>query len=207
MNRPSRPKRSKNSGSSRHRKVRTGELRIIGGRWRGRRLPITEAEGLRPTTDRTRETLLNWLAPHLAERRCLDLFAGTGALGIEALSRGAHSCDFVETDTGAATRLRESLTTLDAGAQSRVHQADALAYLVSGAGPWDLVFIDPPFAGDLLARTLAALDRASLTNDALMYVECAADEPAHEIDGWQCLREKTAGEVRYGLWERGAGDV
>lgn len=203
MNRSSRPRRSKSSGSARHHRARTGELRIIGGRWRGRRLPITEAEGLRPTTDRTRETLFNWLAPHLADRRCLDLFAGTGALGIEALSRGAHSCDFVESDTSAATRLRESLTALDAGAQGRVHQTDALAYLVSGSDPWDLVFVDPPFAGDLLARTLGALGQAPLADDALMYLECAANQPAHEIDGWECLREKTAGDVRYGLWERG----
>lgn len=202
MNRPSRPNRRKTPNSSGRGSSRAGQLRIIGGRWRGRRLPITDADGLRPTTDRTRETLFNWLAPQLADRRCLDLFAGTGALGIEALSRGAAHCDFVERNGDAAQRLRDALSTLDARPLGQVFETDALTFMESGAGPWDLVFVDPPFHSDLLERTLASLDRAPLAEDALIYLECAATTPAPDLPGWQCLREKTAGDVRYGLWER-----
>ena len=124
-----------------------GSLRIIGGQWRGRKLPFDSVEGLRPTPDRVRETLFNWLTPDLPGARCLDLYAGSGALGLEALSRGAGSCQFVESIATAADNIKQHLTTLQAE-QGRCLQISAGEYLQRGPdqqGSFDIVFLDPPF--------------------------------------------------------------
>ena len=136
-----------------------GSVRIIGGRWRGTRLPVVDADGLRPTSDRVRETLFNWLQPVLRGARVLDLFAGSGALGFEAVSRGAGSAVLVERDARLAAMLRDSLARLDAGGQVEVAQSDALAWL-RGPAPkqrFDVVFVDPPFAAALWPAVLEAL--------------------------------------------------
>lgn len=189
----------------------TGMVRIIAGQWRGRRFPVADLPGLRPTTDRIRETLFNWLAPELAGRRCLDLFAGTGVLGLESLSRGAASCVFVEQQTPAVQLLRDTLTTLQAQAQAQVIQSDALAYLNTLVTaepaqqieqmPFDLVFLDPPFDGDLLQQTLTRLaDSALLSSKAIVYLEFAPGTQLQLPSDWTAWRSKRSGEVMYALY-------
>jgi 16S rRNA (guanine966-N2)-methyltransferase len=176
-----------------------GELRIVAGQWRGRRIPVPALPGLRPTPDRVRETLFNWLAPRLPGSRCLDLFAGTGALGLEALSRGAAGCVFVESSPAAARCLRETLATLQAdGASCQV--AEALAWLGQAEELFDLVFLDPPFDSDLLAPALAVIDaRGLLAAGGRVYVEAPAGQAIALPAGWELLRERRAGQVRFGL--------
>ncbi len=179
-----------------------GKLRIIGGQWRGRRLPIPHLPGLRPTTDRTRETLFNWLAPEIAGRHCLDLFAGSGALGLEALSRGAATCVFVDNQRRAVAHLEASLDALAAGDRGRVWAGDALEFLDRGLLPvdTDLVFLDPPFDSKLLDRALERLVPL-LPGDALIYLEHAVGEHPATVGGWRERRSKAAGGVVYTLLE------
>lgn len=178
-----------------------GRLRIIGGRWRGRRLPVADQPGLRPTSDRVRETLFNWLAPVVEGSRVLDCFAGSGALGLEAASRGAASVVLIERSAPVAEILRANVAALSAD-QVEVHRADALQWLArTRSAPVDLCFLDPPFAAGLLAGTLERLiDGGWLAADALIYIETddAAGRPELPA-GWHWLREKRAGQVRYGL--------
>jgi 16S rRNA (guanine966-N2)-methyltransferase len=146
-------------------------VRIIGGTLRGRRLPVIADAGLRPTPDRVRETLFNWLAPHIEGSRCLDLFAGCGALGVEALSRGAAHCTFVETGHAAARSLATTLDTLGLAARARLVMGNARRFLgTTPAGPFDIIFLDPPFDSGLLAPCLADLP-AILAPRAWIYVE------------------------------------
>lgn len=180
------------------------QLRVIGGQWRGSRLEIGDNPALRPTADRIRETLFNWLAGRIANARCLDLFAGSGALGIEALSRGAAHCDFVESDPHTAGLIETQLGRLGAGDTGSVHTGDALS-LAPPKAPWDIVFIDPPFAAELTAPVLEQLRAPGfLAEDADIYVETARDDLAmdHGFDGFEIWRDKCAGEVRYGLLQR-----
>jgi len=180
-----------------------GKLRIIGGRLRGSRLEIPDAPGLRPTPDRVRETLFNWLMPIIEGAQCLDLFAGTGALGIEALSRGAAAVDFVETDTRLAQSLRATLSRLKQDAT--VFRADAAAFLAEGPKQYDVVFLDPPFAAQLwtpIAQQL--LQHGRLKTDAWLYVECPADDIPSLPDDFRLHREGIAGAVRYALYRRSA---
>lgn len=176
-----------------------GHVRIIAGQLRGSKLPVADAPGLRPTGDRVRETVFNWLQNRIAGRRVLDLFAGTGALGFEAASRGAAEVVLVERDPALAASLRASATRLGC-ANVRVDSADALAWLGRpGQARFDLVFLDPPFAADLWAPVAAAL-APWLADSALIYVECPATAtptlPAH----WRLHREGRTREVRYGLY-------
>ncbi len=178
-----------------------GRLRIVAGKWRSRLLPVADVEGLRPTSERIRETLFNWLAPTLAGANCLDLFAGSGALGLEALSRGAGSVVFVERSKVAVTALQECLRMLDAQ-EASVINADAQAYLAGTvAQKYDLVFLDPPFAADLLQDLCRLLAGGGwLASGASIYVEQDRNQAIPELpDGWQVLKEKTTGNVRYSL--------
>jgi 16S rRNA (guanine966-N2)-methyltransferase len=175
-------------------------LRIIGGQWRGRKLRFADGEGLRPTTDRVRETLFNWLQPLIHGARCLDLFAGSGALGLEALSRGAGEVIFVETNPRAIGALRENLALLEAE-NGRVQPGDALLFLRGPARPFDVVFLDPPFHRDLLTPALKLLDEGGwLAAGAHIYIELEAEggEPGLPA-GWELLRSKRAGQVAYHL--------
>jgi 16S rRNA (guanine966-N2)-methyltransferase len=176
------------------------ELRIIGGEWRGRRIRFPRRPGIRPTPDRVRETLFNWLAPVVEGRRCLDLFAGSGALGLEALSRGAAAVTFIESDRVTADRLRETVSTLAPG-RAVVLQADALRWLEGPQQGFDLAFLDPPFETGLLAAALGKLDTGGwLTPDAYVYLEAPAkDGPPPLPAGWLLHRSGRAGAVGYHL--------
>jgi len=182
-----------------------GALRIIAGEWRGRRLPVADAAGLRPTPDRVRETLFNWLAPVLPGMRCLDLFAGTGALGLEALSRGARQACFVEVQPALALALEQLLARLGCGpGRASVACRDALHYLAGPPEPFDLVFLDPPFGAMDLGRLCTLLDGGWLADGAFIYLEMAREASLPPLPaGWKLLREKEAGQVRYALARRG----
>lgn len=185
------------------RRQSANQLRIIGGQWRGRRLCFPDAPGLRPTPDRVRETLFNWLAPVLPGARCLDLFAGSGALGIEALSRGATEVVFVERHPGAVRALRENLGRLNAQG-AWVEHTEALDWLRRPCAPFDIVLLDPPFGQGLLKPACAVLEQGGwLTSTAWIYLEAETGLhplplPAH----WTLHREKTAGSVTYRLVRR-----
>lgn len=184
------------------------QVRIIGGRWRGRKLTFTPADGLRPTGDRIRETLFNWLAPFVAGARCADLFAGSGALGLEALSRGAAHCDFVDTNGVALAQIAGHLRTLGADHSGSCHRITAQQFLQQAAQPYDIVFIDPPFKLQMVESVCASLaDSRLLTSTALVYVETAAPEAALTFpSGWSVHREKIAGGVSYRLFDNEGTD-
>jgi 16S rRNA (guanine966-N2)-methyltransferase len=187
--------------ASSKKKPRPGRLRIVAGKWRSRLLDIADVAGLRPTSERIRETLFNWLSPTIPGARCLDLFAGTGALGLEALSRGAGDVVFVEKSPVAAKVLRDNVQVLDASTAD-VRQANALAFLEAPAGKkFDIVFLDPPFAADMLGDLCRLLDEASvLCSGALVYLEEDRARPETDLPpGWRILKSKTAGNVRYSL--------
>ena len=176
-----------------------GVLRIIGGTWRSRRLSFPGCPGLRPTPDRVRETLFNWLQPWLPGASCLDLFAGSGALGLESLSRGAGQVVLVEQDGAAVSALRANLALLEARA-AEVVQADARVYLQGPARPYDIVFLDPPYASGLLAECCARLASGGwVRQQGLIYLEAAADETLPLPVTWTLLRSKRAGQVGYHL--------
>jgi len=179
-----------------------GQVRIIGGRWRGTRLPVADAPGLRPTPDRTRETLFNWLAPALPGARALDLFAGSGALGFEALSRGAGEALLVERDPRLCEALRGVARRLPGGEAAAVVQADAVAFLDAPVhGRYDVVFLDPPFADDLWGRVLARLD-AWTADRAWLYLESPLQRSI-DAPGWSPHREGRSRETRHALYRRG----
>lgn len=189
-------KSPRNSGAA-------GQIRIIGGQWRGRKLPVPDSAGLRPTTDRVRETLFNWLAPDIQEARCLDCFAGSGALGLEALSRYAASATLLEMERAVAQQLSQNVQTLRA-TQAKVVQTNTLQWLSQTGEPFDVVFVDPPFRKGLLQETLALLEQNGwLADNALIYVESEVENgtpgaPAN----WDLYREKIAGQVAYRLYQR-----
>jgi 16S rRNA (guanine966-N2)-methyltransferase len=179
-----------------------GELRIIGGTWRSRRLVFPASEGLRPTPDRVRETVFNWLTPHLPGAACLDLFAGSGAFGFEALSRGAARVVLVEKRLEVVEALRHNRGQLKADQADIVH-ADALQYLRGPAAAFDIVFIDPPYDSGLLGPCLELLDtRGWLKPDASIYLEAPRAVEPSLPGSWQLLRSKTAGQVGYHLARR-----
>jgi 16S rRNA (guanine966-N2)-methyltransferase len=180
----------------------SGRIRIVGGDLRGSRIDVADAPGLRPTPERVRETLFNWLQPVISGARVLDLFAGTGALGIEALSRGAASVLFVERDRSLATALRGHLQRLRQSA-GRVEVADAVNWLEGTPAPFDLVFLDPPFAAGLWSKVAKRLEHGGwLAPHAWIYVESPSDVTPQLPAGWQLHREGRAGDVRYALYRR-----
>jgi len=180
-------------------------VRIVGGTHRGRKIAFPDAAGLRPTGDRIRETLFNWLAPVLPGSRCLDLFAGSGVLGIEAASRGAAEVVLVESAPRVASALRQTIDELRLGERVRLVEADALQWLASAAPvPFDVVFLDPPFAAGLMADAATALERRGwLAGGALVYVERSdSQNPWPVPSNWTVLRDKRAGQVSYALARR-----
>lgn len=181
-------------------RVYPGKVRIIGGLWRGRKLPVPAEPGLRPTPDRVRETLFNWLAPTIEGARCLDLFAGTGANCFEALSRGAAQAVMVERAAHVAAQLRRNVETLHARGAD-VIQGDAVEFLRRPAQPFDIVFLDPPFASDLIARCAALVaERGWIMPGGLIYVEAPRGrDPLPVPAAWQTLKSKQAGQVGYHL--------
>ncbi|MEO1575553.1 MAG: 16S rRNA (guanine(966)-N(2))-methyltransferase RsmD [Pseudomonadota bacterium] len=175
------------------------QFRIIGGRWRGRKLNFDDRPGLRPTPDRVRETLFNWLAPVIHGARALDLYAGTGALGLEALSRGAAEATLVERDRAAVSALKRNAAALD-GSAATVVSADVTAWLGTAVGPFDLVFADPPFGSDLLPGLCTLLaERDLLASGGRLYVEYDRHRGFEPPTSWQTLRHKSAGQVGFAL--------
>ena len=187
------------------------ELRIIAGEWRGRRLRFPAGPDIRPTPDRVRETLFNWLAPHLRGARVLDLFAGSGALGLEALSRGAAHAMFIDADPRAIAALRGHFDDWRVGAgRAEALRTDAAAFVAAtpraGVSPFDIVFLDPPFAARLWSPVAERLEHNGwLAPGAFVYMEAPARAPPAGLPpSWQLWREGKAGEVGYHLFRRAA---
>ncbi|MCE8020733.1 16S rRNA (guanine(966)-N(2))-methyltransferase RsmD [Halomonas sp. MCCC 1A11036] len=183
----------------------SGRLRIIGGEYRRRLLPVLDNPGLRPTPDRVRETLFNWLATATPGARVLDLFAGTGALGLEALSRGAASALFIERDAQVARTLADNLHTLGAAERGRVQAGDALAFLAAGPSnstAFSLAFLDPPFRQDLAEPCCERLEQGWLTPEAWVYLETETALDVCVPANWSLHREVRAGDSTGRLYRR-----
>lgn len=189
-------------------KKKRGLIRIISGQWRGKRLPVLDAEGLRPTTDRNKETLFNWLMAYVDDAYCLDVFAGSGGLGLEALSRYAKRCDFIELDRQACAQLSKNLQTLNVAHSdvATVHQGDALQVLKQLKGnQYDIVFIDPPFYQDLVAPIVSEIVNTNIVSaGSMIYIEhetelASLTLPSH----WHVVKEKRTGSLVYMLVEVG----
>lgn len=183
----------------------TGNIRIIAGKHRGRKLPVVMAEGLRPTTDRIKETVFNWLMPYVGQSHCLDSFAGAGSLGFEAYSRGADKVTLLELNKAAAKQLKANKALLSADCLT-VIETDTLAFLKtpprSSDERYNLVFIDPPFRQGLAAKTIALLNNQWLSESAIVYLENGKDETDITIPtNWQLLKEKVAGQVQSRLFK------
>jgi 16S rRNA (guanine966-N2)-methyltransferase len=185
-------------------RTKTNSIRIIAGQWRGRRLPVLDVEGLRPSTDRVRETLFNWLMHEIPSARCLDLFAGTGALGFECLSRGAAKTVFVESDKRVAGQLQKNLQMLGAMDTGEVLVQNAINFLRQPArSQFDIVFLDPPFESTLLSQAMPLLmQNGWLADGALVYVEQASkQDPEVTPETWQVHKDGKAGYCRYTLYQ------
>jgi len=176
-------------------------VRIVGGQWRGRRLSFPAVEGLRPTSDRIRETLFNWLQPHLPGSVCLDLFSGSGALGFEAASRGAEKVDMIELDLQAYKQLQANKTML-AAEQCALFRQPAQQFLNQSAGTYDIVFLDPPFEADIWSEMADLLmQRNLLQKGSLVYLESNKHQKVNQLpDNWLLIKDKQAGDVRYCLF-------
>jgi 16S rRNA (guanine966-N2)-methyltransferase len=181
----------------------SNQVRIIAGEWRSRQIVFEDAPGLRPTPSRVRETLFNWLQADILNSRCLDLYAGSGALGVEAASRGAKQVVQVEINPASCQKLRENVAKL-AATQIKVVQQDVGQFLNGSAQPFDLVFLDPPFGLDLLGQACQLLDaKGWLADYAKIYLECERGLPLINLPtDWQVLKAKTAGEVSYMLLQK-----
>ena len=215
MKRASRPSRASSFTKKRispNSKEKRGQIRIIGGQWRGRKLSVLNAEGLRPTTDRNKETLFNWLMPYIADATCLDAYAGAGSLGIEALSRYAESCDFIELDRLAANELKKNLATLMPAnpTTAHVHHGDALTLLPTlNNKPYDIIFVDPPFNKSLVQPTLNIIaDHNIINTNGLIYVEHESDLPPLLLpDNWRITKQKYTSALNYYLIEAGGSSA
>ncbi|WP_116474874.1 16S rRNA (guanine(966)-N(2))-methyltransferase RsmD [Zobellella maritima] len=180
-----------------------GQIRLIGGQWRGRKLPVLNSKGLRPTSDRVKETLFNWLMFDIRGTVCLDLFAGSGSLGFEALSRGAKRLVMVEKEVRIARQLELNLASLS-GAEGKVVNSDAQTYLTGSPESFDLVFLDPPFHQDLLSQVCTRLEQDGwLAPEAMIYIEREQTSNEPSLPGnWRRLKDKRAGQVCYQLYQR-----
>jgi len=179
-----------------------GSIRIISGTHRGRKLPVLMADGLRPTTDRVKETVFNWLMPYIQDSNCLDCFAGSGGLGFEALSRGARQVSFVELNKAAAQQLQENQRLLKASNAS-ITQSDALTFIQKNTIKFDVVFLDPPFRKGFVEQTAQRLNDNSLAENALIYIEMESDKNEQQLPiNWKLLKEKVAGQVVYRLYQK-----
>jgi 16S rRNA (guanine966-N2)-methyltransferase len=195
------------SGATRRPPGQSFVLRIIGGEWRGRKIHFPPVAAIRPTPDRVRETVFNWLQGVTRGSRCLDLYAGSGALGLEALSRGAREVTFVDREPAAVRHLTDLLRNLGCD-RGRVVRADALGFLAQPDAPFDVIFLDPPFAEPVLPDVCRRIETGGwLTPGGLVYLEspAAAGEPGLPA-GWTLLKTKRAGEVGYHLARRDVPD-
>ncbi len=180
-------------------RAKPGQLRIIGGAWRGRRLPFADFAGVRPTPDRVRETVFNWLQPVISGARCLDLFAGSGAFGFEAVSRGAAMATLVEQDLRVVQVLQQNVAKLGS-TKVDVQWMDAGRFLTSSHGEmYQVVFLDPPYRDDINGWIQALADSPLLAADAWIYLEASRKTELRIPPSWALLRSKRAGEVGYHL--------
>lgn len=181
-----------------------GEVRIIGGKWRSRKLRFPATTGLRPTPDRVRETLFNWLAPHIVDANCLDLFAGSGALGLEALSRGASSVTFVDQSKQIVTYLNQQLEILGAKNGNVYCAKFPLSAKQIHQQNFNIIFLDPPFHQNLIKPCCEWLEEQNLlAPNSLIYIEAETDlTPLPTPHNWEVLRSKIAGQVTYHLLQR-----
>ncbi len=177
------------------------QLRIIGGDWRGRKLAFPDRPGLRPTPDRVRETLFNWLSPVIRQARCLDLFAGSGALGFEALSRGAAKVVLVDSQVQVIAGLQQNIDLLQAAERVRLQQCEALEYLQALKDCFDLIFLDPPYHQGLLQPCIDRLyEQEALSRQGYLYFEANRDETLPCLPAaWAIHRQKSAGQIAYYL--------
>ena len=188
-------------------KAKVAQVRIIAGALRGRKIPVLDMPGLRPTSDRMRETLFNWLMPHIQGSRCLDLFAGSGALGFEACSRGAAEVVLVDLEPKIIEQLQGSQDQLGLTNVSII-QADASQALAAITQPFDVVFLDPPFHQQLLPKAIDWLSKDCLDSGSLIYVE--AEQALENLtipSDWRLLRQAHAGKVNYYLYVVGSLDI
>jgi 16S rRNA (guanine966-N2)-methyltransferase len=182
-----------------------GAIRIISGQWRGRKLPVLDAQGLRPTTDRNKETLFNWLMPTIANSKCLDAFAGSGGLGFEALSRYASHVTFIERDKRVGNELQKNLQTLNVAAEkAQLIMGDSVQVLQGLVEPFDVIFLDPPFQKDLLNPIIEKIYIASLLKPkGLIYIECEAQGRGYVVpNNWSCIKEKQSSQIISRLYQR-----
>lgn len=192
------PTKNTRGKPSRH---NTNQVRIIAGDWRGRKLTFPNIPGLRPTGDRMRETLFNWLAPYIHQSRVLDLFAGSGALGMEALSRGANNCIFVESDKYAARGLTDNLSTLQCNNAQVIHQNAFDAINTITPHSIDILFLDPPFDSRLHNSILDSVCSCqALAQSALVYIEAPINETIEIPASWLLLNKKDSGQVSFSLY-------
>jgi 16S rRNA (guanine966-N2)-methyltransferase len=181
---------------------RLGTLRIIGGQWRGRRLSFPDTDGLRPTGDRIRETLFNWLQADIPGANCLDLFSGSGALGLEALSRGAQTALLIEKNAMAASQIKTHLSSLP-DHQGKIKHHDALDFLSDPTGErFDIVFIDPPFQAQLWDQVFQQLESHWLNEGAAIYIEAPKRQTLSVPTNWLLHRQKQSGQVNYAVYYR-----
>ncbi|MBN6069197.1 16S rRNA (guanine(966)-N(2))-methyltransferase RsmD [Aggregatibacter actinomycetemcomitans] len=181
-----------------------GEVRIIAGLWRGRKLPVLPSQGLRPTGDRVKETLFNWLMPYIAGSECLDCFAGSGSLGFEALSRQASKVTFLELEKAVAQQLTKNIQTLKCADRAQVVNQNSLQFLnhPQNQPHFDVVFLDPPFHFDLAEQAIALLAQHHwLRPQALVYVETEKGKDLQVPATWALLKEKDSGQVSYRLYQ------
>lgn len=191
------------AGASNMAGQQAGQVRIIGGQWRGRRIAVPDLPGLRPTPDRVRVTLFNWLSGHLPGARCLDLFAGSGVLGFEALSRGAASVVMVDQSPVAIQHLKQTAALLKTN-NAEIYQASVPQDLHRPALPFDIVFLDPPYQLDLLRPTCHYLEQHQFLSDsAYLYLEAEAAISDNELPpSWRIIKRQQAGAVYYHLAQR-----
>jgi len=196
-------RKTKNHPSNQGNKTKaTGSIRIIAGKHRGRKLPVLMSDGLRPTTDRVKETVFNWLMPYINQSNCLDCFAGAGSLGFEALSRGANKITFIELDKAAAAQLSKNIALLQAD-NAKIHHTNALSLLASESSEkFDLVFIDPPFRKGFVQESINLLENKWLAGNALIYIEMESENNQLSVPiNWSLLKEKVSGQVSYRLYQ------
>ena len=185
----------------------SGTVRIISGRFRGRKLPVLDVQGLRPTTDKNKEMLFSWLMPYISDARCLDAFAGSGGLGFEALSRNAKSCTFIELDKKVATKVADNIQLLNlATQQAKIIQGNTLDRLNNLSHPYELIFLDPPFHQNLLPQTIACIaEQALLAIDGVIYIECEAQGMVYGVpENWQLIKEKRSAQILVRVYRRRA---
>ncbi|MGS2719202.1 16S rRNA (guanine(966)-N(2))-methyltransferase RsmD [Paraglaciecola aestuariivivens] len=188
-----------------NRSQKSGSVRIISGRFRGRKLPVLDVQGLRPTTDKNKEMLFNWLLPFTQDAICLDAFAGSGGLGFEALSRYAKHCTFIEFEPKAAVKLQDNIQLLSLTAdQVSLQVGKAQVKLRQLTDAFDLIFLDPPFHQNMLPEIIDIIAQQQLlAEDGVIYIECEGQGANYAVpDNWQLIKEKQHSQILSRLYQR-----